>query len=175
MNTANPDIPNIPNTPDVAIPLSSGPALPIVMFPVRLETRFFLQADGSSELHVRVYPDKVHIDTHETGLTADELTWGQHFWEQTWRAGNDEERRKAAWRQLADRFDASRAAWISHVLKPLNPEGDRPASPIAKTNTLSIACEKGRCVDPRARNTRYAESVDRAGLQKWATGRECQG
>jgi|APLak6261663543_1056040.scaffolds.fasta_scaffold00221_6 hypothetical protein len=136
MNTANPDIPNIPNTPDVAMPLSSGPALPIVMFPVRLETRFFLKADGSSELRVRVYPDKIHIDTHETGLTADELTWGQHFWEQTWRAGDDEERRKAAWRQLADRFDPSRAAWISHVLKPLNLEEDHPESPIADDQPL---------------------------------------
>ena len=79
--------PTFPNTPEVGMPLSFGPARPLVLFPVRLETRFFPQADGSSELRVRVYPDKVHIDSHEPELTADELTWGQHFWEQTWRAG----------------------------------------------------------------------------------------
>ncbi|MCI0748820.1 MAG: hypothetical protein L0Y58_25720, partial [Verrucomicrobia subdivision 3 bacterium] len=135
MQTPNPDIPNIPNTPDVGIQLSSGPARPVVLFPVRLETRFFPQADGSSELRVRVYPDKVHIDTHEPGLTADELTWGRHFWEQTWRAGNDQERGKAAWRQLADRFDPPRAAWIARALKPLNP-GDRPANPVASNQPL---------------------------------------
>ena len=135
MPTPNPDIPNIPNTPEVGMQLSSGPAQPLVLFPVRLETRFFLLADGSSELRVRVYPDKVHMDCHEPGLTADELTWGQHFWEQTWRAVNDIERRKAAWRQLADRFDPPRAAWIVRALKPLNP-GDRPASPVAADQPL---------------------------------------
>ncbi len=136
MKTANPDIPNIPNTPEVATPLSSGPAQPLVLFPVRLETRFFPLADGRSELRVRVYLDKIHVDTHEPGLTAEELTWGKHFYEQTWRAAGDEERAKAAWRQLADRFDPPRAAWIARVLKPLNPD-DRPPNPIAPDAALS--------------------------------------
>ena len=135
MLTPNPDIPNIPNTPEVAMQLSFGPARPLVLFPVRLETRFFSQADGSSELRVRVYPDTVHIDTHEPELTGDELNWGRHFWEQTWRAGNDDERGKTAWRQLADRFDPPRAAWIARALKPLNPE-DRPPDPIAADQPL---------------------------------------
>ncbi|MCI0388364.1 MAG: hypothetical protein MOB07_06315 [Acidobacteria bacterium] len=136
MQTPNPDIPNIPNTPEVGMHLSFGPARPVVLFPVRLETRFFPQTDGSSELRVRLYPDKVHIDSHEPELTADEMTWGQHFWEQTWRAGNDEERAKTAWRQLADRFDPPRAAWVARALKPLNP-GDRPATPVAGNQPLS--------------------------------------
>ncbi len=131
MHTPNPEIPNIPNTtPDVGTRLSFGPARPVVLFPVRLETRFFPHPAGGFELRVRVYPDTVHIDSHEPELTADELTWGQHFWEQTWRAANDEERAKAAWRQLADRFDSPRAAWIAHALKPLNPPDDRPDTPI---------------------------------------------
>jgi hypothetical protein len=84
---------------------------------------------------VRVYPDKIHNDTHEPQLTADELTWGQHFWEQTWRAANDEERQKAAWRQLADRLDPQRAAWVVRTLKPLNPD-DRPKDPIDSKDAL---------------------------------------
>ena len=136
MQTPNPDIPNIPNTPEVGTQLTLGPAQPAVLFPVRLETRFFPQADGSSELRVRVYPDKVHIDSHEPKLTADELTWGRHFWEQTWRAGNDEERSRVAWQQLADRFDPPRAAWIARTLKPLNP-GDRPEIPVAPDQPLT--------------------------------------
>ena len=136
MQTPNPDIPNIPNTPEVGMPLSFGAARPVVLFPVRLETRFFPQADGSSELRVRVYPDNVHIDSHEPALTSDELTWGQHFWEQTWRAVNDEERSKTAWRQLADRFDPPRAAWIARALKPLNPE-ERPTAPVAADKPLA--------------------------------------
>ncbi|MCU1265913.1 MAG: uncharacterized protein JWM21_2231 [Acidobacteria bacterium] len=118
MHTPNPDIPNIQNTPDVGLKLSADPARPVVLFPVRIETRFFPQADGSSELRVRVYPDKIHIDSHEPELTPDEVTWGKHFWEQTLEAGADEERRKAAWRQLADRFDSPRAGWIARTLQP---------------------------------------------------------
>jgi hypothetical protein len=140
MQTPNPDIPNIPNTPEVGIELTLGPARPAVLFPVRLETRFFPQSDGSSELRVRVYPDKVHIDSHEPGLTADELSWGQHFWEQTWRAGNDDEKARATWQQLADRFDPPRAAWIARSLKPLNP-GDRPAGPVAPDQQLPKAVQ----------------------------------
>jgi hypothetical protein len=147
MQTPDPGIPNIPNTPDLGTQLSFGAARPVVLFPVRLETRFFPQANGSSELCVRVYPDKVLIDSHEPELTADELTWGKHFWEQSWRAGTDkegaedqghakdEERAKAAWRQLAERFDPPRAAWIARVLTPLNPK-DRPATPVAPDEPL---------------------------------------
>ena len=135
MLTPNPDIPSIADTPEVGMSLSFGPARPAVLFPVRLQTRFFAQADGSSELRVRVYPDTVHIDSHEPGLTEDELTWGRHFWEQTWRAGNDEERRKSAWRQLADRYDPPRAAWVARALRPLNP-ADRPADPVGPDQPL---------------------------------------
>jgi hypothetical protein len=136
MKTANPDIPNIPQAPNVATPLSFRPAQPLVLFPVRLETRFFTEPDGSSELRVRVYPDKVHVDTHEPALTDEEVTWGKHFWEQTWRAAGNEERAKAVWRQLADRFDPPRAAWIAQELKPRNPK-DRPKDPLEPDASLT--------------------------------------
>jgi hypothetical protein len=136
MQTPNPDIPNIQNTPETGVRLSFKPGRPVVLFPVRLETRFFPLADGGSELRVRVYPDKVHIDSHEPALTPDEITWGQHFWEQTWRAANDPERGKAAWRQLADRYDPPRAAWIARALRPLNAD-DRPKDPIQPEASLT--------------------------------------
>jgi hypothetical protein len=129
MQTANPDIPNIPDSPAVGTQLSAGAARPLVLFPVRLETRFFPLAAGGSELRVRVYPDTVHIDTHEPALTPDEVTWGKHFWNETLEAGTDEERRKATWRQLADRFGAPRAAWVARTLTPLNVEERRFPTP----------------------------------------------
>src|SRR5215831_8660781 len=97
--TPTPPLPNVPFTPDLGELLSSGAGQPLVLLPVRLETRFFPQPDGGAELRVRVYPDKVHVDTHEPQLTAQEQTWGKHFWEHTWRAGNDDGAKKNAWSQ----------------------------------------------------------------------------
>src|SRR4029453_5179197 len=62
--------------------------VPLALLPVRLETRFFPQADGSRELRVRVYPDKVHIDAHDPALTPEERAWGERFWELHWRRGD---------------------------------------------------------------------------------------
>jgi len=93
---------------------------PLALFPVRLETRFFPQPDGSSELRVRVYPDRIHIDSHEAELTQAETTWGQHYWTQIFRAGDDPQAQKDAWRQLAERYDPQRAAWIARLLRPAN-------------------------------------------------------
>lgn len=131
-----PPIPTVPQTPDLATPLTFGPATPLVLLPVRLETRFTPRADGGSDLRVRVYPDTIHIDTHEPELTAQEQLWGKHFWEQTWRAAGDEAASKLAWRQLAERFDANRAAWIARALSPQNPD-DRPRSPLAPDRPLA--------------------------------------
>ena len=69
-----------------ASPLCPGD-LPLLLLPVRLETRFFTLADSTTELRVRVFPDKIHCDSHEPDLTPDELTWGQHYWQHDWRAG----------------------------------------------------------------------------------------
>lgn len=128
-------IPAVRFSPDLGQQLVSGPTHPLLLFPVRLETRFFPQPNGTLELRVRVYPDQIHFDTHEPALTAAEITWGQHFWEQTWRAGDDEVRRQEAWRQLADRFEATRAAWIARLLTPLNPD-DHPVLPIPADQPL---------------------------------------
>src|SRR5580765_6486528 len=117
----NPTIPNVPFRSDLADTLSAAPNQPIALFPVRLETRYFAMASGGYELRVRVYPDKVHVDTHEAELTDQELLWGKHFWEQTWRAANDEGASKAAWQQLAERFGAQRAGWVARAQTPLNP------------------------------------------------------
>src|SRR5262245_52451313 len=111
---------------------------PIALFPVRLETRFFAKPGGGSELRVRIYPDKIHIDSHETEIMPSEKEWGEHFWEQFWRAGNNAQSQANAWRQLADRFGEPRAAWIARVLRPINPQ-DRPAAPVPSDEALARA------------------------------------
>jgi len=115
-----------PPLPEMLIELGKSDR-PLALFPVRLETRFFPQPNGGSELRVRVYPDRIHIDSHEEELTQAEKTWGQHYWTQIFLAGDDTQAQKNAWRQLADRYDPQRAAWIARLLRPTN-VGSRTAS-----------------------------------------------
>ena len=103
--------------------------LPLALFPVRLETRFFPGADGLAELRLRIYPDKVHIDSHDPALNADEAAWGRRFWELWWQAGDDESRQRDAWRTLANRLGRERAAWVARALTPLNPDDRRAGRP----------------------------------------------
>jgi hypothetical protein len=112
--------------------------LPLLLLPVRLETRFFMLPGNVTELRVRVYPDKIHLDSHEPDLLPTERDWGVHYWQQDWRAGNDANARATAWRQLADRFGAERAAWIQRVLRPTNSQA-RPTAPVPPNRPLSVA------------------------------------
>lgn len=111
---------------------------PLLLLPVRLETRFFSQADGSSELRIRVYPDKIHLDSHEAGLTPAERDWAEHYWQQHWRAGHDAQHEADAWRQLAERYGAARAAWLVRVVRPVNPQ-EQPATLVPAGEPLPAA------------------------------------
>lgn len=108
--------PNAAITPQSVCPST----LPLVLLPVRLETRFFKLTSGATELRIRVYPDRIHTDSHQPELTTDERTWGMQYWQQDWVAGSDPVARADAWRALANRFGAPRAAWIARTLKPTN-------------------------------------------------------
>ncbi|HVG77319.1 MAG TPA: hypothetical protein VNF03_04210 [Patescibacteria group bacterium] len=123
--------------PELLVELGASD-VPLALLPVRLETRFFPQADGSRELRVRVYPDKVHIDAHDPALTPEERAWGERFWELHWRAGDDEPRQRLAWQMLADRFEPPRAAWIARATQPVNATA-RPRQPVDAPAPLPVA------------------------------------
>ena len=62
---------------------------PLALLPVRLETRYRTDADGTSLL-VRIYPDQVHVDAHDPRLSAAEIAAGQEFWRAQWRTGRQQ-------------------------------------------------------------------------------------
>ncbi|WP_341676922.1 hypothetical protein [Niveibacterium sp. SC-1] len=107
----------------------------MLLLPVRLETRFFTQPDRSSELRVRIYPDKIHLDSHETALLPAERDWAQHYWTLLWRSGGDARVDAEAWRQLAERYGDARALWLRRVQTPSN-LAQRPATPSAPEAAL---------------------------------------
>jgi hypothetical protein len=86
--------------------------IPIILLPLRIETRF-KSTGGSPELWIRIYPDTIHVDTHEPELTHDEIAQGKSFWEAYYTAGATTDTRALAWKQLVQRFGKPRTAWIT--------------------------------------------------------------
>ena len=94
---------------------------PILLFPVRIETRFkqLERADGPAhQLWVRVYPDDVAVDTFEDMLAEVEVTNARIYWTNVWKAGGDEGELRAAWRSLVKSHGAGRARWILDQYAP---------------------------------------------------------
>lgn len=76
---------------------------PVLLFPVRLETRFV-----GNQLKVRIYPDHITVETHERGLTAEEIRAGREYFQ----ALESGEGKRDAWEALATELGAGRAAWV---------------------------------------------------------------
>ena len=90
--------------------------VPILLLPVRLETRYF---NNDTELHIRIYPDQVHLNGHEPDLTESELSAGKWYWEQRW---SNPGASRDAWRTLVKAFGARRSCYLVDWLEPVNLE-----------------------------------------------------
>jgi hypothetical protein len=97
--------------------------IPILLLPVRLETRFRTVRDGASadELWIRIYPDDCQIDTFEALLTNTEVENARAFWVAMWRAGGVDDQRRGAWRSLIGGSSTGRAAYVISQYAPTNP------------------------------------------------------
>ena len=58
--------------------------MPCLLLPVRLETRFSTTTSAGAVLRVRIYPDEIHLDAHERGLTDGEIDVGTAYWQALW-------------------------------------------------------------------------------------------
>lgn len=115
--------------------ISAFPAdVPVLLFPVRLETRFGEVADATgatrTQLWVRIFPDTITVDTFGDELSESEVADAELYWIEVWKAGGVEAGERAAWRALAASHGTGRAAWIAAAHAPTNP-GDKPATPEA--------------------------------------------
>jgi hypothetical protein len=115
-----------PTTPDPA-QATTGVALaattPLLLLPVRIETRFHDSNDSVSDLLVRIYPDTIGVSSFERALTADEIASGKAYWNLVWHAGNPApslDAVQAPWRVLAGAYTPQRAAWIALTMTPTN-------------------------------------------------------
>ncbi len=103
--------------------------VPVTLLPVRIETRF---ADGGAALHIRIFPDQVHLDAHERACTVDERAGAEWYWNERWPDLDDAARAEQAWATLAGRFRPGRARYLLDALRPTNLDrapGEPPAFP----------------------------------------------
>ncbi|MEL7025324.1 MAG: hypothetical protein AAGL69_16440 [Pseudomonadota bacterium] len=97
---------------------------PLVMLPVRLETRFVDDQSGQVLL-VRVYPDDFHVHSFEPLLTDDEVSAGQDYWRALLRINrlNPDEpdvSKQEIWNMFARRLGRARAVWVAKQTTPAN-------------------------------------------------------
>lgn len=113
------------------------PDVPLMLTPVRLETRLRPDGDRPDTLQVRIFPDDIHVESHEPLPTDGEIQQGKRYWRTVFRAGRAENAagdrarvRLGAWEQLRGTLGAARARWIVTVLTPT--ADDRPELPLAE-------------------------------------------
>ncbi len=82
-------------------------SLPVVLLPVRIETRYI-----GTDLLVRVYPDRWHQYSHVVELTADEAVAGAAVW------GASGDDRLTAWGSLCRLAGTPRATWVVRATAP---------------------------------------------------------
>jgi len=99
-------------------------SLPILLLPVRIETKFIRDEQSiPRQLLVRVYPDDIAIETHEPLLTPEEFEAGAQYFRDIWPAlpdpvpNNWKQVFRGAWRRLVDAFGPERGAWILRTVE----------------------------------------------------------
>ena len=103
-------------------------AYPVLLFPVRVQTKFLPTSAGGHELRVRFYPDQISLDAHQPALSLQEEQAGQRYWQQegeAWQAGDaligrTELHSLGSWRRLVAAYGARRATWIVEQTTPTN-------------------------------------------------------
>lgn len=108
--------------------------VPLALLPVRLETRFGDPGAAANVLHVRIFPDDVHANSHDAAVTSAEAALGAALWsapadllaagEQpptTSPPPDGPDGRRAHWVALVRQLGAPRAAYVAQATRPGTP------------------------------------------------------
>lgn len=94
----------------MAHPISN---IPLVLFPLRLETRFVNikkpSGDSEDQLWIRAFPDEAFLQSHNPRLRAEERASAKAFLEAP------ESEKRSLWEDLVDKFGAYRSAWLVQI------------------------------------------------------------
>ena len=91
--------------------------LPIVMLPVRIETRYF--ASGADlELRVRIFPSAAHVTTDRPSPDQVEHDETVAYWTVRETKGDNDPATDAAWQRMTSLFGNARAQWLRRTLTP---------------------------------------------------------
>jgi hypothetical protein len=112
---------------------------PILLLPVRIETRFHKYMLGLQEKYqiwIRIFPDDIAIESHEAALTKSEIAQSQIYWTTVWTTSNSTVKVNA-WDVVCRQFTSQRAAWIIKQMEPLNvSQTPRPPAPDFPDDTV---------------------------------------
>ncbi|VVN23089.1 hypothetical protein [Pseudomonas fluorescens] len=134
---------------------------PVLLFPVRLETRFTSAAGANGarrQLLVRIYPDDCLVDSFEPDLSENEVKNLRRYWCSIWAAGGDESREQSAWRELCSAHGAGRAMYLIQQYKPIADSDPIPARSSASEVILAIPADAS-----------LANSTEKSGLAAYWT------
>lgn len=107
------------------------PQVPLLLVPMRLETRS-AQVDADAwDLRVRIYPDEISLSTLRSDVSAVEAEAAQSWWTQRWSPtvpdpdpAAPETTGSDPWAELVAAVGPGRAPWVAEAMRPTNP-GDR--------------------------------------------------
>ncbi len=138
--------------------------LPILLLPVRLETRFgtIQQLDGEvPSLMVRIFPDDVWIDSYEAALSEGEAANAKRFWCGWWKSHGNDALRRTYWRDLVAAHGRGRANFAALHYRPL-PASDPELAAGAADVVLVVPCTVPLTGAVKVAVNVYTEAVWRA-------------
>lgn len=93
---------------------------PLILFPLKVETRF-VKVEGINsgefvdELWIRVFPDEAFLHSHDPRLTKAERLDALAFKELIQKGDTTVEDKKSAWEKLVSQYGVYRATWLLHI------------------------------------------------------------